>query len=699
MKWNRSMLWCYSLFAALLMTTPGYGEIIHVPADQLTIQDAIDGAVDGDTVLVAEGIYQGPGNRDINFLGKEIMVIAAMGPMNTIIDCDGSKDDPHRAFFFNHGEGIGSVVRGFTITNGYMTGEEPGGGILCYSASPSIQDCCFFRNYAFGGGGIYCKYDSSAEIINCIIQENTALKFGGGITTSTYSHATIINCLITHNRSGASGSGISITYGSEPVLRHCTFYRNESRWFGTVLAHEAYPTLIDCIIWKNMGEQVFSRDGSADVSYCNIMNHYEGLGNIAADPMFVSGKLGNYYLKAIDDHVSGISPCIDSGSEWAENFCWNLDDTMFCLEDMTTSVIGKLDENIIDMGFHYPVTENSTDACFSSYWVEYGFPPDITADESYEAADVWYDDNPIPGALVSIDPIAGKMRYVPGTGPEGFIQGSPEGELGRRQRERQMTHILTRSMAVMETEITRRMWQELKNPYPELPEDPSDPRRSPEPDHPVQRVTWYQAILFANLLSDYNGFEPCYFLDENLTISVSAADLGIDEIYCDWDASGYRLPSEGEWEYVCRAGTTGPFSCDEPDYNEETSNTWRTIYLPVLREHAVFSVSTYGRAEPAGSKLPNAWNLKDVHGNVWEWVWDWYVGFYPETIQINYTGPETGTYRILRGGCWGNVAGACRSALRRPTKTALTRNGVGFRLVRTLTDDETTLTADSPLDN
>jgi predicted outer membrane repeat protein len=139
---------------------------ILVPSQQPTIQAGIDAAVDGDTVLVADGTYTGDGNRDIDFFGKAIVVMSENGPSNCIIDCDGSEEDGHRGFYF-HGEDSNSVVQSFTITNGYI---PYGGGIGCYSnTTATITGNIITGNRAREhGGGIYC-YNCSPTITNNII--------------------------------------------------------------------------------------------------------------------------------------------------------------------------------------------------------------------------------------------------------------------------------------------------------------------------------------------------------------------------------------------------------------------------------------------------------------------------------------------------------------------------------------------------
>jgi len=124
-----------------------------VPSQYPTIQAAIDASVDGDVVIVADGVYTGTGNRDIDFGGKMLTVRSENGPANCIIDCQGSGSNRHRGFYFHTNETAAAVLDGFTIQNGYAPYNEPcywsGGGILCQdNANPTIRNCILRWNRA-----------------------------------------------------------------------------------------------------------------------------------------------------------------------------------------------------------------------------------------------------------------------------------------------------------------------------------------------------------------------------------------------------------------------------------------------------------------------------------------------------------------------------------------------------------------------
>ena len=272
-----------------------------------------------------------------------------------------------------------------------------------------------------------------------------------------------------------------------------------------------------------------------------------------------------------------------------------------------------------------------------------------------------------------------------------FTQGSPQDEYCRWPLEDSFIHTITQDTLVMETEITRQMWNDLKALQPNLPVDPSDVLISPGANHPIQNIQWYEAELYANLLSQEQGLTPCYYKDASFATVLDASnynDIDVwNDIYnfCNFDANGYRLPTEGEWEYFTRAGTTGPFSIEDPNYwNITDCFSCNPGELPNVESVATICANSEGRTSEAGSKNPNPWGLKDVHGNVYEYCWDWYSSSYPIGPVIDYRGPETGSDRIVRGGSWDQFNPSdFRSAFRTLAWPGTRGNNLGFRLVRT----------------
>ena len=172
---------------------------------------------------------------------------------------------------------------------------------------------------------------------------------------------------------------------------------------------------------------------------------------------------------------------------------------------------------------------------------------------------------------------------------------------------------------------------------------------------PVEMVTWYNAITYANKLSDRDGFTRCYSGERQRT---------------RWEktCTGYRLPTEAEWEYAARAGESHAYAGS-----------------PKAGEVAWFDTNANGTTHPVGLKKPNAWGLYDMSGNVWEWVWDWHDD-YPEGSElVDYDGHSEISYRVERGGSWWASEGAARVSNRGDSTPGVRTTDLGFRLVRSAT--------------
>ena len=248
------------------------------------------------------------------------------------------------------------------------------------------------------------------------------------------------------------------------------------------------------------------------------------------------------------------------------------------------------------------------------------------------------------------------MRFV--LIPKGnFLMGSPESEKGRQWNEKQHRVIISKSFYMGETEVTQGQWKKLVgfNPssFPNLGKT-----------YPVDTVSWNECREFIRVLNDWEKTDK------------------------------YRLPTEAEWEYACRAGTTtafaqGPvttFSCNEPEpalinmawycYNSGLANPSRDF-----------------KPHPVKTRNPNKWGLYDMHGNVQEWVldackwrnfWRTKVGVVTDTYKDNIVDPlnKTGEHRIIRGGGWYQTSKYQRSAYRAYYKPGVKRDSLGFRIVR-----------------
>ena len=227
-------------------------EELWVPYDFPVIQEAIDAAIDGDTVIVTDGVWTGPGNRDLDLLGKAITVRSASGdPALCTIDCGGTASDRHRGFYLHGGETTGTVVQAFTISGGY---DFAGGGVLCTGdSSPTIVDCLISNNTARQrGAGVCCQESSSPTIANCTISDNTLVDgSGGGLYCTGYSSPAVIGCTISRH-SANDGGGVLCDYYSRPTFRNCVITGNDALGAGGVLCGtNAQMMLIECTITGN----------------------------------------------------------------------------------------------------------------------------------------------------------------------------------------------------------------------------------------------------------------------------------------------------------------------------------------------------------------------------------------------------------------------------------------------------------------
>jgi hypothetical protein len=267
--------------------------------DYLTIQEGIDAALDGDEVVVCDGIYTGAGNKNLDFGGKAITVRSANGPDDCIIDCQ----NDGRGFYFHSGETAAAAVHGFTVTNGNA---ERGGGIYCQEGSPTISGCTIRRNTTEGvAGGVYCGEGSptisdctivgntatvngggvgcgpgSPVISNCAIAENTAEQYFGGGVFCECGDLTLVDSTITGDVA-RYGGGICCLYGSA-AISNCTVTGNTADEYGGGLhCYDNDAAITDCTIVENLslgdGGAVYCGAGSPTISECRIV------GNIAAD--------------------------------------------------------------------------------------------------------------------------------------------------------------------------------------------------------------------------------------------------------------------------------------------------------------------------------------------------------------------------------------------------------------------------------
>jgi formylglycine-generating enzyme required for sulfatase activity len=231
--------------------------------------------------------------------------------------------------------------------------------------------------------------------------------------------------------------------------------------------------------------------------------------------------------------------------------------------------------------------------------------------------------DPQPGETEE-NSIGMKLAFIPaGT----FTMGSPPDERMRQDEERQRQVRISRPFRISVTEVTQAQWQAVM-----------DMNRSAHQgeDLPVENISWRDAVEFCQRLSEKEG-------------------------------KRYRLPTEAEWEYACRAGVSGAFS---PDAD--------------LEEIAWFDDNSGGQSRPVGLKRPNAWGLYDMHGNVAEWCSDAYGPYEGDGEIVDPAGPEQGRGRVVRGGSWRGFPPSLRCAARSSAPESYQLPYIGFRVVKEL---------------
>ena len=263
--------------------------------------------------------------------------------------------------------------------------------------------------------------------------------------------------------------------------------------------------------------------------------------------------------------------------------------------------------------------------------------------------------------------------------PDEFDMGSPPNEGGRRADEKKHTVRITRPFVIGRYEVTQAEYKKVTDANPSYFSASGGGKAKVEnknPDRfPVEQVSWYDAVAFCNKLSKAEGYPAYYELTDAKTEGEGIASAGVKVL----GGTGYRLPTEAEWEFAARGTTTTAFSFG----GWPAANSGNFKMIVSVGYGGSEEKPSLGRTGTVGSYKPNKAGMYDVHGNAAEWCHDWYAKDYPDPSPDDPAGPDKGDHRVVRGGSWMVFDSSCRSAARFYLAPGERKDYVGFRVART----------------